>query len=205
MEDTTVTLTPWANDRDAAEAMGAEGLDVLEDFEALEIETQEDMEFAGEMLREVKTRLKAMKAMQDRVVKPLNTALKELRSWFKPPKETLEKCEHVLKTKIATAHDREFAAQQQMLEKAGAAAMSGNTEEAQALVQQASSASFEPVKGLSLRHTFDFEVEDLDDVPDDYFVLDEQKVLAVIRAAKGDIQIPGIKVVRNTGITARTG
>ena len=51
------------------------------------------------------------------------------------------------------------------------------------------------VSGLSFRDDWDFEVTDAAVIPREYLVPDEVKIRRVVKAMRGAIQIPGIKVV----------
>lgn len=202
MAEKEIALTRWEGNKDHAKAAETEAQGVLEELDDLVIETQDDLEFAAEILADVKGNVRQLKDMQDRVVLPINTALKELRSWFKPALRALEKCESGLKSKIAKAHAEVHARQQEALQVAATASMQGDTEAASAAMEQASETDFEPVKGLSMRHTWDYDIIDFDKVPREYMLVDDSKVKAVIRAHKGDITIPGIQVKRNTSVAS---
>ncbi len=202
MSNEAISLVPWEKDKDRAAAEESEAKDALKELPGLVIDTQEDLGFAAELLAEAKGKTKALEEMRDSVVKPMNTALKNLRSWFKPALDALGQYERGLKTKIAEAHAKKHARQQEALKAAAVASMAGDTETAAVAMEEATEQDFEPVKGLSMRHTWDCEVIDLDEVPREYMMMDVTKVKAVIRAHKGDVTIPGIRVIRNTSVAS---
>ena len=59
-------------------------------------------------------------------------------------------------------------------------------------------------QGVSLREDWKFQVVDAALVPREYLIVDEKKVGAVVRASKGQQQIPGIRVWAEAGITKRS-
>lgn len=204
MSEPSIQLTPWQSDKERAATQFEEAKGILEEMEDLPVETQEDLEFAAETLAEIKGKAKELKAMQDRVVKPMNAALAELRSWFKPALDTLDKCEKILKRKIDKAHEEAHARQRAALDAAAAASMEGDTEAAEVALEKAMEQELAPIKGLTMGHTWDYEITDFDAVPREYLLVDDKKVKAVIRAHKGNITIPGIKPVRKTSVASRS-
>lgn len=200
MSEPVVSLARWKTDQEKADAEKVEALEAITELEGLVIETQDDLEFAADLLAEAKGKAKALKEMQDRVVAPINLALKELKSWFKPGLDALAKYEQGLKAKIAEAHRKKHEEQQKALKAAAAASMAGDTEAAAEAMEAAVVEDFEPVKGLSMSHTWDYEITDFEEIPREYLVTDDSKIKAVIRAHKGEISIPGIKVKRNTSV-----
>jgi hypothetical protein len=59
------------------------------------------------------------------------------------------------------------------------------------------------VAGVSFTDVWDFELENLDEVPREYLKLDEQKVRAVVKALKDKTAIPGIKAVSRRSPTVK--
>ncbi len=198
----SIALTPWASDKDQAANQQVEAEGILGEMDGIVIENQEDLEFAAETLAEIKGKVKALEKMKDRVVSPINVALTELRSWFSPALDTLGKCEKVLKRKIAKAHEDMHARQRASLQEAADASMAGDADTAAAAMEVATTHELEPIKGLSLRHTFDYKVTDIALVPLENLVVDDKRMRALIRAAKGKINIPGIEVIRKTGVSS---
>lgn len=202
MTETTIALTPWKSDKDKAEAELVEAKGLLEEMDGFTVKTQDDLEFIASALAEIKGTTKAVTEMRDRVVHPINDALKELRSWFMPVLYTLFQCEAAFKDMIAEAHRQIHEKQRQALQAAAAASMAGDATTASEAMEVATTHEFEPVKGLSMRHTWDYEIEDFELVPREYLLMDDKKTKAVIRAHKGNIIISGIKVVRRTSVAS---
>lgn len=92
-------------------------------------------------------------------------------------------------------------AEDEALAKAQRAAEFGDDKTAEAIIS--APVVVEPVKVERLtpkaqtvsRTVYSFEVVDPKAIPDEYWMLDEQKIGAVVRATKGAITIPGVKVI----------
>ena len=74
-----------------------EAMQVLSD---LAIQNDDDLAFAGDVLKDAKTRWKALEEKRTAVTGPLNAALREINGWFKPVQEPLKRAESILKEKI---------------------------------------------------------------------------------------------------------
>jgi DNA polymerase III alpha subunit (gram-positive type) len=59
------------------------------------------------------------------------------------------------------------------------------------------------VEGVSTRETWNFEITDRKLVPDEYKSVDERKIGAVVRAMKEATNIPGVRVFKTHGISAK--
>jgi predicted DNA-binding protein len=75
--------------------------EVMEAFRDFEIEQSEDYEIAVECLKDIKKQAKKLKAEKELATKPMNGALRQVRSWFAPAEKALQATEDLLKSKIA--------------------------------------------------------------------------------------------------------
>lgn len=74
-------------------------------------------------------------------------------------------------------------------------------EQAQAIVAPVVQvAAAVPETKLASVVTYGFEITDAAKIPTEYLIPDEKKIGAVIRATKGSIEIPGVKVVRRESV-----
>jgi hypothetical protein len=55
-----------------------------------------------------------------------------------------------------------------------------------------------------MRTLYDFEVVDPNLVPDEFWMIDEKKIGALVRASKGTMVPPGVKVIETTSVAARS-
>jgi hypothetical protein len=198
----TIDISRFSPVQSQAQEQHRTAVDLLQEMRDLPVETQADIEFASESLAEIKGDRERLKAVLDSVVDPIQTSVNILKSWFKPGLDTFDQCEKVLKEKIKIAYDTSFQKQHAALKEAAEASIAGDEDAADEAMDRANEFELQPVKGLQLRNTWDFEIEDWNAVPDEYKVIDEKKVMAVIRAHKGKVNIPGIKPIRKTGVAS---
>jgi hypothetical protein len=101
------------------------------------------------------------------------------------------------------AREQQALEQRVQLEVAAALESQGLNAEAEAVVEQAIAmpAPMVPVipvtpdvQGITYRTTWKHQVVDAALVPREYLVIDEQKIAAVVRATKGTLQIPGVRI-----------
>lgn len=177
----------------------------LPEIDGLVIDDDEGMQLANEVLREIKGRHKKIEETRKRIVDPLNAAKKEVQNLFGPPLKLLKSLEDRVKDKIAKAVEGAYDRQRVALTQAAQASMEGDTEAAAEAMMEAAQAELAPVDGLSLRHTWDFEVTDVNLIPPEYMVIDSAAIKSAIRATEGEVEIPGIKVVRKTSVASRAG
>lgn len=91
------------------------------------------------------------------------------------------------------------------------AAQRERTARAESLESRADSVTAAPlapstpkVKGVSTRQTWKFEVTHPEKVPDTYKTIDDKKIGGVVRALKGDTDIPGVRVWAEDAVSVRT-
>lgn len=60
----------------------------------------------------------------------------------------------------------------------------------------------ERVDGIKKRTAYKFEIEDESLIPREYLCPDEKKIGAVVRATKGNLNIPGVKIIREEILAA---
>ncbi len=88
----------------------------INDLAALEwdgaIKDDHDQNNAAAVLSSVKSNTKDLKAKKEAITKPLNAALKEIRSQFKPAEDKLANLESGIKAALLKYHERQEAAAQ---------------------------------------------------------------------------------------------
>jgi hypothetical protein len=171
-------------------------LDVARDFS---IDNDEDLEFANDILRDVKTKLKQLDLSKRKITDPLNQALKAARELFRPAEQHYASIEFELKKSIGKYHallaerKREAIALLQAPTTPAPAA-----EEALATLRQEAPAS----SGVTVTTFWDFVVERPDMVPREYCSVD----MGTIRkgVADGVRDIPGVRIFENQRVAARS-
>lgn len=157
------------------EGEAAEGEKTLASTQAFEIQSQDDLEFAGDALAEVKGIWKRLKAKQDEILKPMLEATKRTRALFKPALTHYADAEHKLKQLIGEAHVREEADRAVAMDSAAA----GDTAGALANIRHT-----ENVTGLNVRMAWDFEVTDPAAVPREFLCVDDKAIKTHIKGAE---------------------
>lgn len=198
----TIDISRFSAVQSQAQERSQSIIDLLQEAKDLVVETQADIEFAAESLAEIKGDKERFKAVLDSAVEPAEQSINIIKSWFKPGLDTFEQIEKIFKEKIKVAYETSFQKQHEALKEAAEASIAGDEDTADEAMERANAFELQPIKGLSLRNTWDYEIEDFDAVPDEYKVVDDKKVMAVIRAHKGKINIPGIKPIRKTGVAS---
>lgn len=212
--DTAPTPKPLAKhespevDRGAIAAMSADVSATLVGLASFEVRTQGDLDMLGSLLGEVKKQAKRLDEMRKRATRPMNEALNEVRSWFKPAETALEELERAIKGRITAWHEAQAA----QLDAARASINAAATaEEVEGALSTLATAHASP-DGVVLANVWDFEVVDLralaaavasGDKPDVYLSVNERVIRAEI--AGGVREIPGVRVFQRTQVRATAG
>ena len=180
--------------------------ELADDYEVMlefEIESADDYAFASEQLKEDKAELKAWETKEKSVTQDLSSALKKIRDLFRPRKKWLQKKEALWKEKMVE-YDRRIHEQQRLaLIEASRASKEGDRAAHQEALQRAAQAEVPSIEGVSTRYSLSFVVTNIDEVPRQFLVVDEGAVMDVIKEHNGEVEIPGIEVVRKATIAAR--
>lgn len=153
---------------------------------AVVVTTQEQAEWAATTITDFANMQKGMETERDSVAKPLRAIAKKVSGWWKPGIDACDATIRHLKTQVQIFRNQEAAKQAEALREAATP---------QEVAQAVQVLAPVPV-GLSERVDWGFEITDANQIPRDYFLLDEARIKREIRTAKGQITIPGIKVVK---------
>lgn len=190
------------------------------------ITDQTALEFHEEYLNLVKGYAKQLDGLCDPVIRTAYEAYKALQEAKKEFAERLKEAEALLKRRIAAwiEQQREKARQEQLrLERAAreaeerrreaeakALAEAGRTEEAKRLAEAPIVAApiVAPQPAAELRSgstttVWRYRIVDRDAIPDEYWVVDEKRLAAVVKALKGTKPIPGIEQYPETQVSYR--
>lgn len=132
----------------------------IAELEGWQIQDEEDLTLAGEMLADVKGRFKRLEAKRKEITGPMNKALRAVNDLFREPKARLEQAEKMLKGSIAEFHVRQLEANDAAYAEAGEAETAEEATEALARVREVSTP-----KGVSIRHKWVPVIVDPDKVP----------------------------------------
>lgn len=177
--------------------------EILSGFQNYVIEDDEDYELVAEGLKEIKGISKEIEERRKKITQPINGALREFNSWFKPAQTLLMTTESFLKRMLAEyVSEKEKQSRLAMLA-ASQASQAGDFD-----------AAHEAAKGIVERPTaqgithvryFDYEIEDFEKVPRAFLAVDHSAVKIYIKNAGKDepAPIPGIRFVEKDRTIAR--
>ncbi len=165
----------------AAECLTVKEIIVAAD--ALEIANKADVEFAGNTALDVRAMWSALEERRTRITAPMNAALREVNAIFRPTLNALENAETKLKAKIGL-----------YTLKANEAAIAAQAEVAAGNLSVAYLAPVENVKGVSVKPSLSYALEDLSMVPLEYLMLDHTKVIRALKGQDADFKIPGLSI-----------
>jgi hypothetical protein len=174
-----------------------EGGGLLTMVEAFEINSAEDYDAISEILKDIKTQFKQIEKERKAVTDPLNAVIKKVNGWFKPTKDDFTKIEKAIKRKMA---DYQLSQKQKQTEALEQAVEQGDAR----FLQKASSLQMPKVQGISNRVVWKFEIEDESLLPREFLMPDERAIAQVVNEQQGDTKIPGVKVIKDVQIGARS-
>ncbi len=146
----------------------AEGKDILDIIDGLDVQTQEGLEFANALLRDVKAKLKKLEADEKSITQPQTTALQRVRALFRPAKTAWADVELRLKRKLITARLLEDSNNKKALAEAMDAHDRGDAEGHAAALERVHSAT--DLEGTSIITKWSFEIEDESLLPREFLM-----------------------------------
>lgn len=165
---------------------------------------QPGLDHAVYLVKEVKTQYKRIDEERTKITKPLREGLKALQDFFNPPLKNYAEMEKILKERIVQCQQHMRAQHDAAVQAAQQAFQQGDMTQLAQATQAIASAEASTPQGVSIRVTWGFEIEDYTKIPMQFWMINESAIQAAITAAKGQIQIPGVKVVRKEGVAVRT-
>lgn len=191
---TEATLKAEAND-------AGEALDLIHD---LVISSPEEVEFAAELLADAKGHWKRLDNMKREATRPMNDALKAIRSWFKPAQNFYKDAEAVIKEKLATYHNEQDAAKRLALATAQQAFEEGDHDEVSVALAGLEETEEPEVSGLSYRKVWKFRIDDVDQIPRAFMSPNETKIGVYVMRERENAEIPGVTVYEDTVVASKS-
>lgn len=195
------------------------------------IETAEQCKAAADIEVAIRNKIKELDGMRKDMTRPLDDSKKRIMDFFRKPILALEQAKADVNSRItaytleeqrkAEAERKRIEAQMKAEAEAEAkrkeaeameALESGNAEQAEELIAEAEEVKesvpvvqvqAEKVDGTYLKKSYSFVITDPTIIPRPYLTPDEKKIQKVIDAMKGDVDIPGIKVIENVKAVSR--
>lgn len=197
----------------------------------VKISNQLDFDKAFELTKEIKSRGKKLDELRKSLTKPLDETKKRIMDLFRDPIDSLSKAETIVKgamveytdeqerirleqeRKLREQAEREAEKQRQkLLDRAEKAEEKGKEEKAEELREQAEevapvditlASTTQAPQGASFRMQYTAEVVDFTALPDTYKIPDIKALNAIVQAKKGEISIPGVKIVSKKIMSVR--
>lgn len=220
-------IVPASTDDPRIKPVAQEVASLTEQVETFEVATVDDYERGAEILKAIKGALNGADAQRKKITQPLDVAKKQVMDLFRPFTDSLATAERTLKLRLVTwkneqdriareeqrkADEKARREREKLEAQARKAEEAGRAERAEVLRDRAvSTVAAMPVTeapkvgGISTRSVWRFRVVDAAKVPDKYKLIDEKKIGGVVRALKGDTEIPGIEVWEESTMAARAG
>lgn len=197
--DKLTTLRGAAFVRELAELADEQKV-ILEELRGFEIVDQEGFTFMEEVVQESAALWKTHEDRRTSFTKPANALLREFNSWFKPALTTIKQIETVAKSKLAAYRAEQIRLQAELVARAQAQAeASGDPSQIRETLVAAAEAPPEAA-GTSYIERWAFVIEDASLLPREYLKPDEAAIGAMVATKKGETNIPGVKVVKETTV-----
>lgn len=172
-------------------------------LQAFEIANDDDLAYAGNVVKTVKERWKALEAKRTAITAPMNKALQAVQDLFNPIQHPLKAAEAVLKQKIGAYTLAQRAAQEASMQAAAEAIRTGGD----AAPHVAALAPVASVAGASVKPVWDWHIWDPDGVPRHLCSPDPAKIAAAMpKDVRQELapQIEGVRVWVRGHVTVRT-
>lgn len=195
-------LTP-----DKTQTVGALSKDIEEGCafaDALTIESQDQYAYADKVLSLIATKEKEVEAKRKAVTGPINQALKEVNSWFKPVGIRLTQAKNGLKHKMLAYRAEVDRKTKEAAKVAAEAAQAGRFDIVQ---QQAAAMTVAPsAVNTTVRKTWNFRVDNLAALPVEYHLPNEREIRRAMRSMvdRGQTpELPGVTFYQEEGLAVR--
>jgi len=180
-------------------ALYAEGEKALEYARARIIETNDDLKSATDDLVSIKNLRESMEAKRLNYVRPIRAHLDAVNLAFKDLTAPFEEANQITRGKVNEFRAIERA-KVELQEREAKAKAGATTIERQAPVPEITRTGLGTAGSRTVWH---FEIQDFAQVPDEYKLPNDSKILAHARTTKGKRPIPGIKMWSEKEVTVR--
>lgn len=196
-------------------------------YESLQITTATDYETAGESLRAIKAKAKQLSELRLSLTRPLDESKRKIMDLFRGPGAALTKAEGFIKKAMlafTSEQGRVRRAEEERLreeQRKEAARLANLAEKARARKDEAKAAEFEArqanvestqvvvapaaipkAPGISTREIWEYEIVDATQIPADYLIPDHPLIGQTVRATKGKVTIPGVRIFSRKTLAA---
>lgn len=177
---------------------------------ALEINSDEDVERASEMIKEISTLKAQIEDQRTKITKPINDSLRQINAFFKQFSEPVLEADKQIRSKVAqyrTIQEQERIKKQKELDKIfkkQQAEINKIAEEkgieAPVIVAPTVQENAGQVGKVKFKKVWTFEIEDISKIPVEFLMVDERKVRQAI-VQDGRRRISGIKIFQEDKVS----
>lgn len=169
---------------------------------------------AGDELKEIKARRKAIEDKRVEITKPMDQAKKAAMDFFRLPIDLLDDAEDAIKRAMLTwkseqdrkeREAREAQAAEARRIQAEAKAKNPDQPPPVVVMPPVPTVAAPKMAGISTRKIWKFDVTDPAAVPREYLVIDDAKLGAMARATKGTVAVPGVRFYEEETMAAGRG
>jgi hypothetical protein len=179
---------------------------ITEKVQAIGIASKEDMSSATELLSKVNVFLDGMTEEKERLTKPLNEALREIRSRYKPTELVMEQAIADLKKKMGAYQMEQLAIQKKEQDKIAQQLADGKIKKISTAINKIANVDAPDAKVLtddgsaSFRPVKKFEVVDITILPIEYHLADESKIRKAMQAG---VELAGVRYYEELSVVNR--
>ncbi len=170
----------------AIEPYRAEGAEAVELFKVIQVNNQEDLEFANEMTKQTKIRFAELKDKEKSWTGPAQDYIRTVQAMFRPALKLLTDAEADLKAKMAAYH------------------LKATQERTEAMVSGAIVEAPPEATGTTFKTVRQWRIKDADRVPHQFCSPDEKKIQSFLDNG-GREAIPGVEFYDDVQVTVRKG
>jgi len=165
------------------------------------VRSSEDIAAVSPILQHIKGDMKRLKERKERITRPLNEALKEIRDFFRPAEQRLEEAEVLLKSAIGAAQKAIYEQNRIAQQQTQMALQQGDVR----LAAQVSGAiqGTEAPQGLSFRERFSYRVVNAAIIPREFLMPDDKRIKEHVSKYGMANPIPGIAVEPEVQVVAK--
>lgn len=167
----------------------------IKQLESLTIESQEEYDTFGEILKDLNTNLKKIEEERKSVVGPLNAVVTKVNGWFKPPKDDLTSMIKTIKRKLSD-YILEQKAKQEALQ------LEALAQKDSTLLQKSEDLQIGKVKGISSKVVWNFEIVNEALLERKHLMPDLEALNEEVQRMKDQTNIPAIRVYKDVQIRA---
>lgn len=181
---------------------------VLYENQSIVVGNKEEYSNAGDVLKLVKNKVKSLEDKRKEYTSGLVAQKKAIDDDFKemqkPLKELIEKIDNVMVV-WNIAEQKRLNKEQKKLEDEALEKLkeSGESDVDVEIINEGLKSNRGDIATSTMTQNYTFEVENIDEVPREYLIVDQVKVGKIVRESKGKTKIAGIKNITTNKINSR--